>query len=200
MFQGSLSVLSLSVSLQLVDRSLPSTAANFTFLCDLCRHKHTTPITRPLHRGSSETTSSSMCINRGHTALRTVLNGAASAFVQSTRCLFSQFSELKYKNVVWWIMFTVFSEVLLIMFYQQWQMFMYNVIVYFVQWEEVKTPSLFMSTVWTHLFLCEPSGVSGNIVPPTLRPLPVIQPQLPAVLWLATRDSLVDGLILLADQ
>lgn len=56
------------------------------------------------------------------------------------------------------------------------------------------------SLFWTNLFLCEPSGVSGNIVPPTLRPLPVIQPQLPAVLWLARRDSLVDGLILTADQ
>lgn len=53
---------------------------------------------------------------------------------------------------------------------------------------------------WTHLFLCEPSGVSGNVVPPTLRPLPVIQPQLPTVLWLARCDSLVDSLILTADQ
>lgn len=39
-FQVSLSLLSVSVLLQLVDRSLSSTAANFTFLCDLCKHKH----------------------------------------------------------------------------------------------------------------------------------------------------------------
>lgn len=54
--------------------------------------------------------------------------------------------------------------------------------------------------VWTHLSIGESSGVLGDVIPPALRPLPVIQPQLAAVLGLAGRDPLVDGLILTADQ
>lgn len=54
--------------------------------------------------------------------------------------------------------------------------------------------------VWTHLFVHKPMRVSGDIVPPTLRPLPVIQPQLAAVLRLATRNSMVNGVILTTHQ
>lgn len=53
---------------------------------------------------------------------------------------------------------------------------------------------------WTHLFVHEPSRILGDVVPPALRPLPVVQPQLVAVLRLAGHDPLVDGLVLMADQ
>lgn len=57
-----------------------------------------------------------------------------------------------------------------------------------------------LTTVWTHLFVHKPMRVSGDVVPPTLRPLPVIQPQPAAVLRLPTRNSMVNGVILTTHQ
>lgn len=58
--------------------------------------------------------------------------------------------------------------------------------------------------VWTRLFLHGflhgSSRVARDVVAQTLRPLPVIQPQLAAVLWLAGDDSLIDALVLASDQ
>ena len=48
-----------------------------------------------------------------------------------------------------------------------------------------------------HLLVLDPSRVASDVLSSTLFPLPVVQPQLPAVLRLAGRDSLVDGLVLI---
>lgn len=60
--------------------------------------------------------------------------------------------------------------------------------------------SVILIPVWAHLFVREPVRVSGDVVPPTLRPLPVIQPQLAAVLRLATCDSTVNVVVLTTHQ